>query len=61
MVVIWSRDILNEAVSVDGDVVSILLEVQLNHRTVTEVVLRDCVSLYGSKIKGNYCTIACLN
>ena len=45
VVVVWSLDILNESVSVDGDVVSVLLEVELDHRTVMEVVLQ-CVALH---------------
>ena len=39
MVVVWSLDILDEPISVDGDIVSIFLEVELDHSTVTEVVL----------------------
>lgn len=39
VVVIWSLDILNEPISIDGDVVSILLEVELDHSTITKVVL----------------------
>ena len=45
VLVVWSLDILNESVSVDGDVVSILLEVELDHRTLMEVVLQ-CVALH---------------
>ena len=45
VVVVWSLDILNESVSVDGDVVSILLEVELDHRALMEVVLQ-CVALH---------------
>ena len=41
MVVIWSLDVLNETISVDGDIVAILLEVELDHSTVTEVVLHE--------------------
>ena len=48
VVVIWSLDILNETVSVDGDVVAILLEVQLDHSTVTEVILHEINTQRGS-------------
>ena len=46
VVVVWSLDILNESVSVDGDVVSVLLEVELDHRTVMEVVLQCAMSCH---------------
>ena len=41
VVVIWSLDILNETISVDGDIVAILLEVELDHSTITEVILYE--------------------